>query len=118
MVWYGVDTDNLASCLHETQQLLGSFRVQALHINKHQSVVFALVETEVVFFYVRLVDDIFAHIVHASTAFVDGFPNQGLVGRTSGVGEGLVLHPDGAPHVVFGIKDGDIGVICAMLKGV
>ncbi len=77
-----------------------------------------MVETKVASLDLGLVDDVLAHIIHAATAFVDGLPKHGLVGRPSGVGEGFVLHPDSAPHVVFRVEDGDVGIICAMLQNI
>ena len=92
--------------------------MKAFHIDQHQSVVFPLVETKVASLDFGLVDDILAHIVHATAAFVDGFPDHGFVRRTSGVWEGLILHPDSAPHVILGVEDGDIGIIGAVLQSI
>ena len=92
--------------------------MEAFHIDEEQCVVFPLVKAKIAFLNGRLLDDVLAHIIHATATFVYGFPNHSFVRRASCVRERLVLHPDGAPHVVFGIEDGDVGIIGAVLQGV
>ena len=113
-----VDADQFPAGLYKTEQPLGGLGMEAFHIDEQQSVVFPLVEAELAFLDGGLIEDVFAHIVHTAPAFVDGFPHQGFVRGAGGVGEGFILHPEGTPHVVFGVEDGDVGVVVGVLQGV
>ena len=89
--------------------------MKALYIDQHQGVVASFTITELAMMHLAFINDVLAHIIYAPAAFINGFPDHGLVRGSGGVGEWLVLHPDGAPHIVFGIENGNVGVISAML---